>query len=120
MLTRWQPYGDARTEMQRLHEEMNRLFGRYGRHTNGAREFSHGVYPPLNLWEDAGKLYIEAELPGFKLEDLDIYVTGENQLSIKGERKPLELREELGIARNEATAVSLGLLSYRMPLIARL
>ncbi|MCA9124052.1 MAG: Hsp20/alpha crystallin family protein [Planctomycetaceae bacterium] len=93
MLTRWQPYGDARTEMQRLHEEMNRLFGRYGRHTNGAREFSHGVYPPLNLWEDAGKLYIEAELPGFKLEDLDIYVTGENQLSIKGERKPLELRE---------------------------
>ena len=30
---------------------------------------------------------VEAELPGFNLDELEMYVTGENQLSIKGERK---------------------------------
>ena len=47
----------------------------------------------MNLWEDAGNLYVEAELPGLNLEDLEIYVTGENQLSIKGERKQLDLTQ---------------------------
>ncbi len=88
MLTRWQPFGDVRGEMGRLHDEMNRLFGRYA---NGAREFSPGGYPPLNLWEDDDNLYVEAELPGLCLDDLEIYVTGENQLSIKGARKRPEL-----------------------------
>ena len=88
MLTRWQPFGDVRSEMNRLHDEMNRLFGRYA---NGGREFSPSGYPPLNLWEDEDHLYVEAELPGFDLNDLEMYVTGENQLSIKGERKRSEL-----------------------------
>jgi HSP20 family protein len=88
MLTRWQPFGDVRGEMSRLHDEMNRLFGRYG---NGGREFSPGGYPPLNLWEDESNLYVEAELPGFNLDDLEMYITGDNQLSIKGERKQPEL-----------------------------
>jgi HSP20 family protein len=70
--------------MNRLHDEMNRLFGRYG---NGSRELARSVYPPLNLWEDQENLYVEAELPGFDLDQLEMYVTGENQLSIKGERK---------------------------------
>ena len=91
MFTRWQPFSDVRTEMNRLHEEMNRLFGRYG---NGAREYSPEGYPPLNMWEDENNLYVESELPGLGLNDLEIYVTGENQLSIKGERKHPEM--ELG------------------------
>ncbi len=90
MLTRWQPLGDVRNEMNRLHEEMNRLFGRYG---NGGREFARNAYPPLNLWEDENNLYFEAELPGFQLADLEIYVNGDNQLSIKGERKPPEMQQ---------------------------
>jgi HSP20 family protein len=74
--------------MNRLHDEMNRLFGRY---SNGVREFSAGGYPPLNLWEDEDNLYVEAELPGFQLDDLEMYVTGDNQLSVKGQRKQPEL-----------------------------
>jgi HSP20 family protein len=73
------------TELNRLHEEMNRLFDRWG--TNGNRFFGRAVYPPLNLWEDENNLYVEAELPGLELNDLEMYVTGENQLSIQGERK---------------------------------
>ncbi len=45
------------------------------------------VYPALNLWEDEGHLYVEAELPGLELSDLEMYVTAQNQLTIKGERK---------------------------------
>jgi HSP20 family protein len=70
--------------MTRLHEEMNRLFGRYN---NGTRGYSPNVYPPLNVWEDENNLFVEAELPGFNLDDLEMFVTGQNQLSIKGERK---------------------------------
>lgn len=88
MLARWQPMGDMRGEISRLHNEMNRIFGRYA---NGAQGLSANTYPPLNIWEDDGALYVEAELPGFDLSDLEMYVTGENQLSIKGKRQPVEL-----------------------------
>jgi HSP20 family protein len=50
----------------------------------------HSVYPPLNLWEDDNNLYVEAELPELELTDLEIFVNGDNQLSIKGERKQPE------------------------------
>ncbi len=92
MLTRWQSLGGVRTEWDRLHEEMNRLFDRWAGWPDGAnRLLGRAMYPALNLWEDDGYLYVEAELPGLELSDLEIYVTGENQLSIKGERKQLEL-----------------------------
>lgn len=44
-------------------------------------------YPALNVWEDEEKFYAEAELPGFKSEDVEISVMG-GTLTLKGERKP--------------------------------
>lgn len=84
--TRWEPLA----EMNRLRNEMDRLFGR----RTGAQPLPLGqsAYPPLNVWEDDEHLYVEAELPGFELGDLEIYVTGGRQLSIKGERKPPEMK----------------------------
>jgi HSP20 family protein len=81
--TRWQPFSDLWGEMSRLQEEMNRVFGRSGR-GNGYRP---SAYPALDVWQDENNLYVEAELPGMDLNDLEIYVTGGNQLTIKGERK---------------------------------
>jgi HSP20 family protein len=72
-----------------MRDEMNRLFGRWG--SNQPLRFGYSVYPPLNLWEDDDHLYVEAELPGFEMSDLEIYVTSGNQLSITGERKRPEL-----------------------------
>jgi HSP20 family protein len=46
------------------------------------------TYPALNVWEDAEAVFAEAELPGLKLEDVEIYVTGSDQLTIKGKREP--------------------------------
>jgi HSP20 family protein len=88
LTTRWQPLGRVWPEMNRLQEEMEQWLGRLG--MNDPRRFAHSVYPPLNLWEDDNNLYVEAELPDLELTDLEILVKGDNQLSIKGERKQPE------------------------------
>ena len=43
------------------------------------------VFPALNVWEQADELFVEAELPGLKADDLDISVEGD-VLTIKGQR----------------------------------
>src|SRR5262249_16240756 len=66
---------------------MNRVFERWGE--DGGRLLGlTAAYPAVNVWEDAENVYVEAELPGLDLKDLAIYVTGGNQLTIKGEPKP--------------------------------
>jgi HSP20 family protein len=82
---RWQPLNELRSEMGRLRDEMDRLFGRWG---TGHRFLSSPTtFPPMNLWEDDDKLYVEAELPGLEMKDLEIYVNAGNQLTVKGERQ---------------------------------
>lgn len=81
--TNWQPLA----EVNRLRNEMDRVFGHYPGGNGHRRVFT---YPLLNVWEDDDNLFVEAELPGFELDDLEIYVTGGNQLSISGERKQPE------------------------------
>ena len=88
LTTRWQPLGTVWPEMNRQQEEMRQWLGRLG--MNDPRRFADSVYPPLNAWEDDNNLYVEAELPELELSDLEIFVNGDNQLSIKGERKQPE------------------------------
>jgi HSP20 family protein len=45
-----------------------------------------GSGPALNVWESEDAGFVEAELPGLALEDLDLTVQG-NELFIRGERK---------------------------------
>jgi len=79
--TRFNPFGaSAWDQMQRMQNEMNRLFDRWG----GDGQLS---YPAMNVFEEGDALQVEAELPGMDLKDLEIFVTGNNQLTIKGERK---------------------------------
>jgi HSP20 family protein len=42
-------------------------------------------FPAVNVWEDENNLFVEAEVPGLKAEDLDVTVVGD-ELTIKGER----------------------------------
>ena len=86
MFARWQPFFDRQAEMNRLHQEMNRLFGRFDPAWN-VRPGSIESFPAFNLWEEDDSLCAEAELPGMDVSDLEIYVNGGNQLSIRGERK---------------------------------
>jgi HSP20 family protein len=65
---------------------MNRLFDRWG--NGGWVDNGAGVFPAVNVWEEGDQVCVEAELPGLDLKNLEIYVTGGNQLTLKGERRP--------------------------------
>jgi HSP20 family protein len=92
-LTRWEPFSttlpDLWQEMSRIQREFDRIFRDLGFDFGLEDRWPRlvGLYPPLNIWEDDNCLYVEAEVPGMSLEDLEIYVTGGNQLTIRGERK---------------------------------
>ena len=77
---------DPLAEMNRLGREMDRMFRRVG--MGDRTDLPVVTYPALDVWQDENCLYVEAELPGMEIGDLEIYVTGGNQLSIRGERKP--------------------------------
>ena len=78
-------------QLQNLHSEMSRLFDRWG--GDGNRPGIFAAYPPVNVWEDADAVHVEAELPGVDQKTLEIYVTGGNQFTLKGERKPVTLEK---------------------------
>jgi len=80
--------------LNEMQHEVNRVFDRWGQHPFGIGEF-----PALNLWEEENALNLEAELPGLELKDLEIFVTGHNQLTLKGERNAPAV--EKGVAHRQ-------------------
>ena len=84
--------------MDRLRRELNALIdGSYG---NSMTEPSAGVFPLMNVTEDASNYYVRAELPGIKADELDISVTGDS-FSISGERKIPEEQADSKYHRRE-------------------
>jgi HSP20 family protein len=87
LATRWEPFNNLWHEMDRFRRGMDQLLGQLG--TEGRNAPGLAVqYPPVNVWQDEGNLYVEAELPGMKQDDLEIYVTEGDQLTVQGERRP--------------------------------
>jgi len=82
-VARWQAFNPVWNQLHQFQNEMNRLFDRWGTDP-GLAESS---FPLVNLHEDGNQLIVEAELPGLKMDDLEIFVTGNNQLTLKGERR---------------------------------
>src|SRR3984893_17797375 len=83
LFTRFNPFSASSWDhMQRIQDEMHRLLDR--RSGDGYLSF-----PAVNIREEDEALNVEAELPGMNLEDLEIFVTGNTQLTVKGERKPM-------------------------------
>lgn len=78
---RFEPLAGLRNEMDRLFDEFSRGTGA-GR-MNGAPAST--TFPAINVWEDERNLFAEAELPGLTLENIELYVQG-NELTIKGRR----------------------------------
>lgn len=71
-------------DLSRMRSDMDRLLTMF---TGGPSErTSSGVFPAVNMSEDADNYYIRAELPGLTADELDIQVTGKT-LAIAGERK---------------------------------
>ena len=75
------PVNRLRSEMDRLFENAFEGFPRLRHEAWFAPSF-----PPVNVWEDADNVYVEVELPGFKADDLELLIMGD-ELTIKGERQ---------------------------------
>jgi len=88
--------------IMRLQDEMNRVFENFFEDVPGLRGYAAG-YPGVNLWEQGDAAYVEAELPGLAMEDIEVLVTG-NELTISGERKIGAAPEGAGYQRRERAA----------------
>jgi len=89
------PFVALTGEMDRLFESMFSWPPRLHVTEAQARWFS----APLNLWEDDQNVYAETELPGVKMDDLEILVTGD-ELRIKGKRE-IDLPKDARVLRCE-------------------
>ena len=80
------PIGYLVNEFNQAQEEFNRVFGRLAPYTASPSKL------PINVWEDEHALYAEADMPGLDPAKLDVSVTEGNQLTIQGERSPVEIK----------------------------
>ena len=88
--------------IQRLRDEVDRLVADVFTNpavAGAARMVSGRGFPAVNVWEDSENLFVEAEVPGLKAENLDITVVGD-ELTIKGER-PEEFETQAAFHRRE-------------------
>jgi HSP20 family protein len=74
------------TPLQELQGELNRLFDRWS--GVGSEVGGPAGHPAVNVWEEGERVYLEAELPGLQLNDLEISITAGNQLVLQGQTKP--------------------------------
>ena len=86
-LVRWgQDFVDPVRGLDRLQREINQLFD-FPRFPGNRGLFDRMVSPAIDLVETADGFVVQADLPGIKLEDIDISIAS-NVLTIKGEKKP--------------------------------
>ena len=78
-------WGGTFAPLLRLHGEMNRMFENFFNDPPAHRQYG-SAYPGLNAWEDGDSAYVEAELPGLGMDDVEVLVAG-NEVTINGERK---------------------------------
>ena len=90
---RWEERG-----LSDFQRDMNRLFGPLS-----DRGQHQGNYPAVNIWTGEENAVLTAELPGVDPDGLDITVKN-NTVTIRGERKPEELKEGESYMRQERGA----------------
>ena len=79
--------GLERLELQRLRDRVGRLFAALQEATVAEDPLTSGAWaPPVDLCEASDAIYIRAELPGLKADQIHIGVTN-TQLRIWGEKK---------------------------------
>src|ERR1700691_660781 len=82
-ITRWEAYRDVVA----LQNRMNSLFQDFARNGSGENEpvTAPGFVPPVDIYEDEHKLVLKLDIPGIRLEDLDVRMEN-TTLLVKGER----------------------------------
>lgn len=85
----WDPFGEA----LRMQRDMDRIFARLGTTAGGSEPMAW--MPRIDVKRSGDDLVLRAELPGMKVEDVEIELSG-GVLTIRGERKAEEHKENEG------------------------
>lgn len=72
-------------DFDRTFDEMARMFDMFERPL-GLRSVPRGTFPAVNVYDENEKYLVSAELPGVKVEDIDLQVV-ENTLTLQGKRE---------------------------------
>lgn len=96
-----QRFGAPFADLDGVRRQMERLFDAFGDRPPGRA--GAGVFPAVNITEDAAAFYVSAELPGVNSADLELNVTA-NQLTMAGERKISEEDADARYHRREREA----------------
>jgi HSP20 family protein len=103
-LTKWQrPEFSAWTGFGRLtnlRDEIDRLFEAPLAQLAHTSQLLSGWPPAFDVYEDKDNVYVRAELPGMRKEDIDLSLHN-GSLSISGERKSEEKLKEAEVYRAE-------------------
>jgi HSP20 family protein len=86
--------------LSNLRDEIDRLFEQPLAEFARTSQLFSGWAPALDIYEDKDNLYVKAELPGMKREDIDVSLH-DGTLSISGERKSEQKHEDGEIYRAE-------------------
>jgi HSP20 family protein len=78
----WPTFGRLST----LHDEIERLFDTPFSALAATSELLNGWAPRLDVYEDKENVYVKAELPGLKREEIELSLQ-DGTLSLSGERK---------------------------------
>lgn len=95
-LTTWPGLG----RLSDLRDQIDQLFEVPLGELERASQILSGWTPALDMYEDKDNIYVRAELPGMKKEEIDLSLH-EGSLSISGERKQEEKFEDAEAYRSE-------------------
>ena len=94
-------FSSSFADLEGMRRQMERLFETYSDRSPGRA--GAGVFPAVNITEEADAYYLSAELPGVNSADLDLNITA-NQVTLAGERKISEETEDARYHRREREA----------------
>jgi len=95
------PFRRNRGELARLHTDIDDLFDGFFRGLDRPF-FSYKGWPAIDVTDNDNAVVVKAEVPGCKVEDIDVSVYG-NTLTISGEKKETKQEKEKGYYHQEST-----------------
>ncbi len=97
-IVKFDPFRGFESLTRRMNQFMNE-FDRDTRTFDNSRVF----LPKVNIREDKENIYVDAEIPGVKKDDIKLTLNQDNILEIRGERKAEEKKEGENYIRYESS-----------------
>ena len=119
LLTRFSPFASDIDGITQFRRAMDQVLGNWSIEPVTDNPCVSAGNPALNLWQDDACFYAEAELPGIEMADMEIHVTGGNQLTLKGNRRQPDHFNQSSCLRQERSFGNfIRVLSLPMPVNA--